>query len=318
MTILMGTDEAGYGPNLGPLVVSATVWQVPDELSHEDLYHTLRAVVRASPDSDAHVAIADSKALYKPGGGLGHLERGVLAGLEAWSGKVRTWRTVWRTLAARDADCLQELPWYDGHDAAVPVALAPQALDAAARRLGEGLRAARVSLVRMCSSVAFPARFNELLDQHDSKGTALSHETLELVRQLLEECDDQRIVIQCDKHGGRNQYGRFLQTLFPEYLVEVIREGRAASVYRWGPRQRRVEIRFVTQGERFLPAALASMTSKYLRELAMQPFNAFWQRLLPELKPTAGYPVDAQRFKREIAAVQRELRIEDRLLWRVK
>ena len=25
---LIGTDEAGYGPNLGPLVISATVWQV--------------------------------------------------------------------------------------------------------------------------------------------------------------------------------------------------------------------------------------------------------------------------------------------------
>ena len=30
MTYLIGTDEAGYGPNLGPLVISATVWQVPD------------------------------------------------------------------------------------------------------------------------------------------------------------------------------------------------------------------------------------------------------------------------------------------------
>ena len=28
MTLVIGTDEAGYGPNLGPLVVAATAWQV--------------------------------------------------------------------------------------------------------------------------------------------------------------------------------------------------------------------------------------------------------------------------------------------------
>ncbi len=30
MPYLLGTDEAGYGPNLGPLVISASVWEVPD------------------------------------------------------------------------------------------------------------------------------------------------------------------------------------------------------------------------------------------------------------------------------------------------
>src|SRR3954452_17751177 len=33
MGILIGMDEAGYGPHLGPLVIAATAWQVPDELS---------------------------------------------------------------------------------------------------------------------------------------------------------------------------------------------------------------------------------------------------------------------------------------------
>ena len=28
MTLVIGTDEAGYGPNLGPLVVAATLWDV--------------------------------------------------------------------------------------------------------------------------------------------------------------------------------------------------------------------------------------------------------------------------------------------------
>ena len=36
MPFLLGTDEAGYGPNLGPLVISASVWEVPD--GGDDLY----------------------------------------------------------------------------------------------------------------------------------------------------------------------------------------------------------------------------------------------------------------------------------------
>jgi ribonuclease HII len=77
-----------------------------------------------------------------------------------------------------------------------------------------------------------------------------------------------------------------------------------------------VEIRFCAGGEAYLPVALASMISKYLRELAMQAFNQFWIRHLPELRPTAGYPGDSQRFKRDIASVQASLGIDDRMLWR--
>ena len=58
------------------------------------------------------------------------------------------------------------------------------------------------------------------------------------------------------------------------------------------------------------------MASKYLRELAMQALNEFWCARVDDLKPTAGYPQDAKRFKAAIAAVQAELEIEDRLLWR--
>jgi hypothetical protein len=68
--------------------------------------------------------------------------------------------------------------------------------------------------------------------------------------------------------------------------------------------------------EEFLPTALASMTAKYHRELAMRAFNDFWLARVPGLRPTAGYPGDSRRFKREIAGVQRALGIEDRVLWR--
>jgi hypothetical protein len=79
-----------------------------------------------------------------------------------------------------------------------------------------------------------------------------------------------------------------------------------------------MEVSFEVRAESYLPAALASMASKYLRELAMAALNAFWSARVPGLRRTAGYPQDASRFKSDIAAAQAELGIDDRMLWRAK
>ena len=119
-----------------------------------------------------------------------------------------------------------------------------------------------------------------------------------LLGEVLGDCVGEPTLIICDKHGGRNFYNRFLQQQFPEFLVEVHHESRDESIYRWGPPTERIEIRFRVGGEAFLPAALASMAAKYLRELAMRPFNEFWCGRVPDLAPTAGYPTDAQSIPR--------------------
>jgi hypothetical protein len=62
--------------------------------------------------------------------------------------------------------------------------------------------------------------------------------------------------------------------------------------------------------------ALASMVSKYVRELSMLLFNGFWAEYVPGLKPTAGYPGDSHRFRTDIAEAQLQLGIADSILWR--
>ena len=121
-----------------------------------------------------------------------------------------------------------------------------------------------------------------------------------------------------DKHGGRNRYGAILQHHFPDSWIETIDEGRSASRYRWTHGDAPIEATFRVGGEELLPAALASMTAKYHREVAMRAFNAFWTARLPDLRPTAGYPGDAHRFRADIATLQQELGIEDRVLWRCR
>ena len=111
---------------------------------------------------------------------------------------------------------------------------------------------------------------------------------------------DGPISIVCDKHGGRNHYLPLLVDFFPDHFIETHGEGRQRSVYRFGPQDRRVEICFQAKGESHLPTALASMASKYLRELAMRAFGEFWCPRVPGLRPTAGYPQDARRFRDEM------------------
>lgn len=90
-TYVIGTDEAGYGPNLGPLMIAATVWRVEPPASQgagwslkprskEDPF--CRFARRATDDPDHRPLIDDSKAIYSRGG-LRDLERATLAMLQS-------------------------------------------------------------------------------------------------------------------------------------------------------------------------------------------------------------------------------------------
>jgi hypothetical protein len=318
---LVGTDEAGYGPNLGPLIISATVWQVPDDAVDEDLYQRLRSVVSAQPSSSARprrVTIADSKALYSPATGLELLERGLLAAVGLWGHSPRCWRALWQLLCPGAQPTIETEPWYAGYDAPLPHVAEPDGLERLTLRLRAGCEQAAVRLLGIRSRAVFPDEWNQAIDRYGNKASALSNLTLELLCQALGGLDDEPVLIFCDKHGGRNSYHMLLQQHVVDWLIEVLLESGQSSIYRWGPSERRVRAEFCPGAERFLPVALASMASKYLRELAMRPFNEFWSRHVPQLKPTAGYPLDARRFKADISAVQTSLGIADRVLWRVR
>src|ERR1700730_15953364 len=123
MPWIIGVDEAGYGPNLGPLVMTAAACQVPDLLVNESLWRVLRrAVRRRVGDNESRLLIQDSKIVYSPARGLGDLEMGVIAALSSW-----------RTMAdASSAALLDQLcpahhphvrlePWYKG-ESVLPVA----------------------------------------------------------------------------------------------------------------------------------------------------------------------------------------------------
>ena len=347
MTLVIGLDEAGYGPNLGPLCIGLSAWEVPEEETEEDrgdrdegiedaqaevdlpaepqpeidLYQLLKPVMCDKPDG-RRVAVADSKVLYKPKGGLAGLERGVLAMANMAAKRAIT---TWPDLVARlHADRYQreaELPWTAAeYLSPVPVEATEDELAAAATLVAE-CPAAKLRELR--ALLVHPAEFNTVSDTHNSKGLALSNWTLGLLREAIESlcpfpCADMPAVIQanCDKHGGRKNYAGLLTQHFPEYTVRVVTESRPRSAYLLQRSGVTLQVDFRAKGESRLETALASMVAKYLRELSMASLNRFWQSHVPDLKPTAGYPVDAKRFKADIATKQAELGIDDAILWR--
>ncbi len=320
MAYLIGTDEAGYGPNLGPLVITATLWQVPDEAVEECLYARLKKTVTALPRRsarpDRRIWLADSKVVYTSTDGLAALECGVRAALACCGIEPPTLHAL---LEALDADCRTQtphLPWHAGCDFALPLACEATDIDAATERLRTGLAAVDVRLLAVRSRVVFPETFNSEVERLNNKSTLLTQESLRLVRSLLDLCDAGEVRIACDKHGGRNAYAAALQEYVFDGLLQTVQESRAESVYRVRDGARRVEIGFRVGGERSLPAALASMTCKYVRETAMHAWNTFWQSRVPGLAPTAGYPTDAIRFRRDIAEAAAALDLPESLWWR--
>jgi hypothetical protein len=323
MRLFLGTDEAGYGPNLGPLVIGASAWQAPDKVTPQSLYAALEAVVCSgpAPAGDRRLAIGDSKQLYKPGNGLAALERGVLTALAMLDRPVKRWRELWPCLDPRLNGNWQAAPWHREYDEPLPTDATAADLADLVGNVSRGCQDRDIRLVGLQATVLSPGEFNAELSRCGNKAEVLSLATLGLARRMLEalsatQCSGERVQVLCDRHGGRAHYAAVLQHVFPEELVRVRQESAELSAYELTFEGRQVEFRFLVGGECMLPTALASMTAKYARELAMRPFNAFWQRQVPGLRATAGYPVDARRFRSEIRAAQQRLAIADCELWR--
>jgi ribonuclease HII len=66
-----------------------------------------------------------------------------------------------------------------------------------------------------------------------------------------------------------------------------------------------------------MPVALASMIAKYTRELLMVRFQEWFTRRAPQVRPTAGYALDAKRFWAEIQPLLPALAVDPAVLRRM-
>jgi ribonuclease HII len=312
MPCIIGIDEAGYGPNLGPFVMTAVAAQVPDADVDLDFWNEWQAVVRRHTDKDdGRLLVADSKIVYA-GGNLHALELGVRALLGPFPAEqvVSLAHFLQWCCPAGDHQLTAE-SWYVG-DTGLPVAVPCDMLEALARTCAKTCIGLRFRTVIVC-----PTAFNELIDHHDSKGAVLGHCLARLLAWHPEPDEAAPLRYIIDKHGGRNYYASMLQHAIGDGMVVAETEGAQCSTYRvlGLPREMRLTFQPRADQDHFC-VALASMVSKYLREVLMSEFNRFWLQHVPGLKPTAGYPGDAARFYEAIRPAAKKLRIAQRALWR--
>jgi hypothetical protein len=322
MHYLLGTDEAGYGPNLGPLVIAASLWRVDDaDLAEEvNLYERLAHGVTAERSgAQQRIAIADSKQLYSAGDSCEALERGVLSALSV----LQRPRANCRELAtSTQAVWDTSLAWQAEFNPTLPLAWRAEEDTDTEELWQTSLRKGKVQLIDYRAKLMQPAEFNAGCTRWNSKGAVLSTATLNLAREMIAAHVQGPLRIVCDKHGGRNTYaGLLFETLLSgqdqsPFALQTVCESRAESVYRWSDAHQPREIRFVAKGERFLPAALASMLAKYWREVSMQAWNEYWQQQVPGIQPTAGYPQDAKRFRLAMESTAAELELDPQSWWR--
>jgi len=289
MTLFVGTDEAGYGPNLGPLVVAATVWESTAGADQADAGWT-RAVAALGG------MWGDSKKIFRGGDGFAALERGALAGLACAGGGVpRSWTDLLAAVHAGDQPAAEWEPIVNRlgvpreNDATACATLAGEAVETLA---AHGLR-----LVAVRCRIVQPRAFNAALAAGLNKSDLLSQVTLDLAAAAAATGE---AVVWCDRHGGRRRYAPLVSRAFAAPLVQVEEETPERSAYRISGRACRIE--FTVRGESRLPVALASMMAKYVRERAMEAFNTWWSGRAAGLVSTAGYPVDALRWRGDAAA----------------
>lgn len=364
----IGVDEAGYGPNLGPLVIAGSLWSAPTDCTEQLFTQAFQSHFGTTRWSTAcqHVPLDDSKKLYSSRGGLATLEAGLLAMLhllppgdtlkpgvaevaKTFGASTSTAETlgdfryrslgdvVDRLVCPELVAELAELAWYTNYpEQAVPVALDISEAQRLSRIAHASLASHGIELVDMHAAVICEPHFNRVVAQTGSKGELLSRTTLDLVVRLLDICSvtssadssadsaarspanySAATEVFCDRQGGRKNYLPNLMAALPErWFAETQVSPQRSSYHSSG--EPPLTVHFSVGGDSFPPTALASMLAKYLRERLMGELNGYWRQFIPDLKSTAGYPVDARRFRNQIERLaQREQFSLDRW-WRSK
>ncbi|HZW10862.1 MAG TPA: hypothetical protein VFF69_13250 [Phycisphaerales bacterium] len=335
--IYCGIDEAGYGPMLGPMCVGFSAIRLAEwdpAAGAPDLWKLLsRAVCRDGGDKRRRIAVADSKKLklsnqLKTKHPLTHLERGVMAfaGLVSETARERDSETEGEGIealrhrgieAAVETDSalfaalgvrLEPHGWYGGEEIGLPLGCTGKQIAIARNKLALACDGAGVEPVALACIAVGEREFNEVVRTGGSKGHVTGHCFARYLRRVVERWgagpDEVRVV--CDSHGGRTCYAGMIEAAVRGmgFEIETLEESERCSRYRVGER---VAVLFRPEAEdAHLPVALASMTAKLVRELAMARFNRYWCMRMPDLKPTAGYTLDARRWLEEANGIVRQ------------
>jgi hypothetical protein len=319
MPLVLGIDEAGYGPTLGPLLVCASLWRVEPKQVGCDFWSALRdAVVKGPKRGDWRLTVDDSKSVFDRSVGIGSLERSVLAFASAAGLPTDSLVELLAALGTADLHT-GPMPWYRELALELPLDRVRAKFAAVAGRLGDCMAEARLACVGLRAGVVTEDQFNHRVARTNNKAELVVEQVLRHIAWAAERCGDNDLHVLVDRLGGRADYRGLLALAFPHRYVHVLEVTDSISRYRLASQSSDWFIEFRVDADKLhMPVALASMVAKYVREALMARFNAFWQRWMPEIRPTAGYSQDAARFLADVqpvvqsAGVPRELFVRSR------
>ena len=297
MVVLAGIDEAGFGPILGPLVVSSSAFSLPNHFLTADLWQILRKSVGSTRKHLAgRLLITDSKKAYSKQKGIGHLQRTVLACLGCLGKKPATLTELLTLLSPDCIERLNDYPWHrDIGSFRLSTDIADMAIASAV--LKEDLASNGIELLELKSYCLDVAYYNKMVSSVKNKASVLFTAVSQLIKNAFDNFAGDYLQVIVDRQGGRVRYRRNLQRMFPDMELKILRESPAASSYELESNGRQMRLHFVVGADqRFFPVSLASMVSKYLRELLVDNMNRYFAGFNPDLRPTAGYWKDGLRF----------------------
>jgi len=328
----VGIDEAGYGPNLGPLVMTAVIAESCNmmdgpapvfDASPPDLWRDLASKVDRAGGDPGRLWLDDSKRILRGGKGRERLDATCLALLGTVGQALpHDPQTLFDAVGAGTVRETELARWLD--DRLVPPPWPAAGSLSASQELTakRPLQPATATwrLVSVRSVMLGPERFNHRLGLLGSKARVHFTAFGELLGHIWQLASDGRPTeVQSDKHGGRHYYFELLLEAFPETWIDRGPEGPELSRYTMRNRTNTLRLSLSPRAESGNGlVALASIVSKSLREVWMDAFNGYWTARVEGLKPTAGYPVDALRFRRAIEPLASAGGIDLDLWWRRK
>jgi len=218
-------------------------------------------------------------------------------------------------------DCvarLAEYPWYQDMQNC-PLTAASGDAKIALKVFTEDLQTQGATLVDLRTCCLDVAYFNRMVNNVRNKSQVLFIAVTQLIQTLLSRFPAETVYVQVDRQGGRSHYRENLLRSFPDMELTVVQEDDECSVYEMSSGTGKVRLRFeVEADDRYLPVSLASMVSKYVRELLMDRMNLYFAKMDAGLRPTAGYWQDGQRFIEDLRMRLPDMRIDRERLIRCR
>lgn len=256
---IVGIDENGYGPVLGPLVVTGVLLKSkrePFDLKIERFRFPIKI-------KDSKKIFTRTKSSYFAGEIIAH------SIFEAAGLKVRSFYELINALTDNGIKEVLRASVSDSkiyRDFSLPVWVKE-----VRQSFKETLENLNIELFSIHCEVVLPYKFNQLLKEHDNK-TSMD---FFLFFKILDKLTSGGETALLGKIGSTKYYASFFEKV-GIILNETINETRGISSYQIKLNNKKMEIHFIMDGDEvYLPITFASIVGKYVRELFMLALNKF-------------------------------------------